>query len=179
LGCPAWSTRSPTCRWPCSISGSPVDHRAREHGKNLADRRPAEGFAGTSDQGAKNHGRGARVIQGGVGRGDVEPKLLDQARESRSLALGELQHKTRESRGVDDRMQQRALQAAAHQPGIERIVAVFDQDGALGEAEERAASVAKFGSADQHRPVDVVPLLGVWVDRRAAIDERVEKGKRP
>jgi hypothetical protein len=113
-----------------------------------------------------------------VGWGDVETKLLDQAREPRSLALGELQNKPRESRRVDDRMQQRALQAAAHQPGVERIVAVLDEDGALGEAEERAAGVTKFGGADQHRPVDVVPLLGVGVDRRAAIDERVEKGKR-
>ncbi|HXC77460.1 MAG TPA: hypothetical protein VNU19_10445 [Candidatus Acidoferrum sp.] len=75
-------------------------------------------------------------------------------------------------------MRQRAFQAATHQPAVEGIVAVLDQDSALGEPKERPAGITKLRRADQHRPVDVVALLGVGVDRRAAVDERVEKGQR-
>jgi hypothetical protein len=57
-------------------------------------------------------------------------------------------------------------------------MAVLDQDGALGKTKERAAGVTKFGRSNQHRPVDVVPLLRVGIDWRAAIDERVEKRQR-
>jgi hypothetical protein len=113
-----------------------------------------------------------------VGRRDVEGKRLDQPRKSRRLAFRELQHEPRQGRRVDDRVSQRALQAPAHQPGVEGIVAVLDEHGALGESKERSAGVTKFGRPDQHRPVDVVALLGVWIDRGSAVDERVEKRER-
>lgn len=113
-----------------------------------------------------------------MGWSDIEGQLLDQARKSRRLAFGQLQHKPCQGRRVDDRVQQRALQTPAHQPRVEGIVAVLDEHGALGESKERSAGVAKFGCPDQHRPVDVVPLLGVRVDRRTAVDEGVEERER-
>jgi hypothetical protein len=112
-----------------------------------------------------------------VGRRDIEGKRLDQPRKSRRLAFREVQHKPCQGRRIDDRVRQRALQAPAHQPGVEGIVAVLDEHGALGESKEGSAGVTKFGRPDQHRPVDVVPLLCVWVDRRTAVDEGVEKRK--
>jgi hypothetical protein len=113
-----------------------------------------------------------------VGWSDIEGQLLDQAGQSRRLAFGQVQHQPRQGRGVDDRVRQRAFEAPADQPRVEGIVAVFDEDGALGESKERAAGVTKFGRPDQHRPVDVVPLLRVRVDRRPAVDEGVEKRER-
>jgi hypothetical protein len=74
-------------------------------------------------------------------------------------------------------MRQRAFEPPTDQPGVEGIVAVLDQDGALGETEEGPARVTKLRRAYQHRPVDVVSSLGVRVDGRAAIDQRVEKRK--
>jgi hypothetical protein len=112
-----------------------------------------------------------------VGRSDIEAKLLDQPRQSRRLAFGQLQHEPCESRRVDDRVLQRALQPAANQPGVEGIMAVLDQDGALGETKESTACVTKFGRPDQHRPVDVVPFLSGGIYWRTAIDEGVEKRK--
>jgi hypothetical protein len=73
---------------------------------------------------------------------------------------------------------QRAFQAAAHQPGVEGVVAVLDEDCALRESKEGAPRVTKLGRSNQHRPVDVVALLGVRVDGCAAVDESVEKGQR-
>jgi hypothetical protein len=75
-------------------------------------------------------------------------------------------------------MRQRAFQPAANQPRVEGIVAVLDENGALGESKERSAGVTKFGRPDQHRPVDVMPLLGIRIDGRAAVDEGVEKRQR-
>jgi hypothetical protein len=75
-------------------------------------------------------------------------------------------------------MLERAFESPAHQPAVESVVTVFDQNGALGEAQEGPARIPKFGRPDQHRPVDVMALLGVRVDRRAAVDERVEEGER-
>jgi hypothetical protein len=75
-------------------------------------------------------------------------------------------------------MRQRTLKPATDQPAIECIVAVLDQDGALRETKEGPACVAKLRRADQHRPIYVVSLLGIGVDRRTAIDERVEKRQR-
>jgi hypothetical protein len=112
-----------------------------------------------------------------VGRRDVQLELLDQAGETRRLALGQLENEPRKSRGVDDRMLQRAFQPATDEPGVEGVVAVLDQDGPLGKTEERPAGVTKLGRADQHRPVDVVPLLGVGIYGRAAIDEGIEERK--
>jgi hypothetical protein len=74
-------------------------------------------------------------------------------------------------------MRQRAFEPPTDQPGVEGIVAVLDQNGALGETEEGPARVAKLRRAYQHRPVYVVSFLGVRVDWRAAIDQRVEKRK--
>jgi hypothetical protein len=58
-------------------------------------------------------------------------------------------------------------------------VAVLDENSALCETKERPASIAKFGRPYQHRPVDVVTLLGVRIDWSAAVHEGVEKGQRP
>ena len=55
---------------------------------------------------------------------------------------------------------------------------MLDQHGALGETKECPAGVAKLGCPNQHRPVDVVPFLGVRIDGRAAVDEGVEERKR-
>jgi hypothetical protein len=56
-------------------------------------------------------------------------------------------------------------------------MAVLDQDGALGKAQECAARVLEFGRADEHRAVDVVPLARVGVDGRPAVDQGVEERK--
>jgi hypothetical protein len=73
---------------------------------------------------------------------------------------------------------QRAFQATTDQPRVEGIVAVLDEDCALRESKESPPRVTKLGRADQHRPVDVMALLGVGVDGCAAVDESVEKRKR-
>jgi hypothetical protein len=75
-------------------------------------------------------------------------------------------------------MRQRAFQPPTHEPGVKGIVAVLNQNGTLRETKEGPARVTKLRRPDQHRPVYVMPLLGVWVDGRSAIDERVEKGER-
>jgi hypothetical protein len=71
-----------------------------------------------------------------------------------------------------------ALEATTNEPGVERIVAVFDENSALGEAEECPSGVPELGRADEHRAIDVVTLARVRVDWRAAIHQRVEEGKR-
>jgi hypothetical protein len=106
---------------------------------------------------------------------DVQGQLLHQPRQAGRLALGQLQHEPGERRRVDDRVRQRAFQSPAHQPRVEGVVAVLDQDGPLRETKKGSARVAEFRRPDQHRPVDVVPLLGVGIDGRAAIDEGVEE----
>jgi hypothetical protein len=130
---------------------------------------------GPADQRAKHHRRGARVIKSRVGRRHVEAQLLHQPGETGGLTLGQLEHEPGQRGGVDDRMLQRTFEPATYQPGVEGVVAVLDEDGALGEAKEGAPRIAELGRSDQHRTVDVVALLRVGVDRRAAIDERVEK----
>jgi hypothetical protein len=45
----------------------------------------------------------------------------------------------------------------------------------MRETKKGSAGVAKLRRPDQHRPVYVVPLLGVGIDGRTAIDEGVEK----
>jgi hypothetical protein len=110
-----------------------------------------------------------------VGRCHIETELLHQSGEARRLTLGQLKDEPGQCRGVDDRVLQRAFEAPANQPRVERIVAVLDQNGAVGETKERSTGVAELGRPDQHRPVDVVALLGVRIDRRPAIDERVKE----
>jgi hypothetical protein len=85
-----------------------------------------------------------------VGRSDVKAQLLDQARQPWRLAFRQIQHQSRQRGGVDDRMLQRALQPATHQPRVECVVAVLDQDRALRKAKEGAPRVLEFGRPDQH-----------------------------
>jgi hypothetical protein len=56
-------------------------------------------------------------------------------------------------------------------------VAVLDEDGALGKTKECPAGVSKFRRPYQHGSIDVMALLRIRIDRRAAIDQRVEKRK--
>src|SRR5207247_9248835 len=81
-------------------------------------------------------------------------------------------------RGVDERMLERALQAASDEPGVERVVAVLYQHRALSETQEAPSCVLELGRSDQHRAVDVVTSAGVWVDGRTAVDKRVEERQR-
>jgi hypothetical protein len=76
-------------------------------------------------------------------------------------------------------MLERTLQASAHQPGVERVMAVLDQHRALCKAEKGTASVAKLGRANQHRPVDVMAAVGVRIDRSLAVHQRVEERQWP
>jgi hypothetical protein len=109
---------------------------------------------------------------------DVELELLDQSREAGRLAFRQVEHKAGHGRGVDDRVLEWALQAAADEPRVEGVVAVLDEHRALREAQERSARIAELWRPDQHRPIDVMALLGIWVDRCAAVDESVEERER-
>jgi hypothetical protein len=113
-----------------------------------------------------------------VRRRDVEAELGHEPAQAGDLALGYVHHQAGKRRGVDDRVLERALEPAADQPRVERIVAVLDEHCAVGETEERPPSVLESRRADEHRAVDVVALAGVRVDRRAAVHERVEEGQR-
>jgi hypothetical protein len=112
-----------------------------------------------------------------VRRGDVQAELLDQAGEAGRLPFWQVQDEPRERGRVDDRVLERAFEAAPDEPGVERVVAVLDQHRTPGEAEEGAARVPELGGADQHRAVDVVAPLGIGVDGRPAVDQGVEKRK--
>ena len=109
---------------------------------------------------------------------DVEVELFDQSRQPGGLSLGKLEHEPGQGGRVDDGMLERALQAAADEPSVERIVAVLDQHRAARESQEGAARVTKFRCADEHRAVDVVAPVGIRVDRRPAVDKRVEERQR-
>jgi hypothetical protein len=113
-----------------------------------------------------------------VCRRDVESELLDEAGEARRLTLRQVENEPSQCRGVDDRMLERAFQAAADEPRVERVVAVLDEHRALGKAEESASRVLELRRADEHRAVDVVPFARVGIDGRAAVDQRVEEGQR-
>jgi hypothetical protein len=54
-------------------------------------------------------------------------------------------------------------------------MAVLDQHGTVGEPQEGTARVAELRRADEHRAVDVMAPVGVRIDRRLAVDERIEK----
>ena len=108
----------------------------------------------------------------------VEVQHLDQASEARRLAFRKLEHEPREGRGVDDRVRERALEASTHEPRVECIVAVLDEDRPMRKAQEGAAGVAKFRRADEHGPVDVMAPVRVWVDWSLAVHQRVEEGER-
>ena len=113
-----------------------------------------------------------------MGRRHVQAQHLDEVRESRRLAFGQFEDESRQGGGVDDRVLERALQAAADEPRVEGIVAVLDEDRALGEAEEPPPRVPELWRADEHRAVDMVTPARVRVDRRATVDEGVEEGER-
>jgi hypothetical protein len=112
-----------------------------------------------------------------VRRRDVQTQLLHEPGQPRRLAFGQVEHKGGERGGVDDRVRQRAFEAAPDQPCVEGVVAVLDENGTLSESKKSAAGVAELGRSDQHRPVDVVALARVRVDRRSAVDERIEERK--
>jgi hypothetical protein len=113
-----------------------------------------------------------------VGRRHVEAQLLHQPSQPGGLALGEVENEPRQGRSVDDRMLERAFKPATHEPAVESVVAVLDEHRALGETQESPSGVPEFGRTYQHRAIDVVSLLGVRIDGRAAVDERVEEGER-
>jgi hypothetical protein len=75
-------------------------------------------------------------------------------------------------------MLERAFEPPAHEPRVESVMAVLDENGALSETKERPTCVPELRRSDQHRTVDMVALLRVRVYRRAAVDERVKEGKR-
>jgi len=106
---------------------------------------------------------------------DVELQFGHEPLQSRHLTFRNLEHEARQRARVDDRMLQRALQAAAHEPGVERVVAVLHEHRGLREPEEGTAGVFEHRCSDEHRAIDVVAPLGVGVDRRPAVDERVEE----
>src|SRR5205085_12544896 len=103
------------------------------------------------------------VVERRVRWGYVQAQLLDEARQSRSLPLRQVEHQPRERRGVDDRMLQRALQTTAHEPGVEGVVAVLDQHGALCKTQEPATRVFEFRRPDEHRTIDMVALARIRV----------------
>lgn len=109
---------------------------------------------------------------------DVKGKLFDQSRQSGSLSFGKLEHEPGQGGRVDDGMLERALQATADEPRVESVVAVLNQHGTVSKTQEGTACVAKLRRADEHRTVDVVAPVGVWIDRRLAVDQRVEERQR-
>jgi hypothetical protein len=132
-----------------------------------------------TDEGAEHHRGRACVIESGVRGRDVEAELLDQARETRCLALRQIEDQARQRGRVDDRVLERTLQTATDEPRVERVVAMLDQHGCVGESQEGTSGVFELRSADEHRAVDVVAFARVGIDRSAAVDERVEERKRP
>jgi hypothetical protein len=67
----------------------------------------------------------------------ADPQLLDHPRQPRRLSGRQVEHQACHGRGVDDWVLQGPLQAPADEIGVESVVAVLDQHGAAGEAEER------------------------------------------
>jgi hypothetical protein len=76
-------------------------------------------------------------------------------------------------------MLERAFKPTTHQPGVERVVAVLHKHRSLREPEECPSRISELRSSDQHRTVDVMASARIRVDGGAAIDKRVEEGKRP
>jgi hypothetical protein len=127
---------------------------------------------------AEDHCRGARVVERRVRRKDVDAELCHQPLQARDLSLRDLHHQPRQRGGVDDRMLERALQAATDEPRVERVVAVLDKHRTMSETQERAPRVLEVRRADEHRAIDVMAPPRVRVDGRTAVDERVEERER-
>ena len=68
-----------------------------------------------------------------MGRRHVEPKLLHEPSKAWSLAFRKVEHQPRQSRGVDDRVLERAFEAPTNEPRVKRVMAVLDENSALGE----------------------------------------------
>jgi hypothetical protein len=68
-----------------------------------------------------------------VRRGHVKAELLHQPRQPWRLTFRQVEHQPGERGGVDDRMLEWALETSTNEPGVERIVAVLDENGALRE----------------------------------------------
>ncbi|HEV2035261.1 MAG TPA: hypothetical protein VGU71_13860 [Candidatus Dormibacteraeota bacterium] len=111
-------------------------------------------------------------------RRHVEAELLHQPGQPGRLAFGQLEHKPRQRRSVDDRMLEWTLEPTTDQPGIERVVAVLNEHRPLSEPQECPARIPELRRADEHGAVDVMTLARIGVDRRAAVDQRVEERKR-
>jgi len=126
----------------------------------------------------EDHRRGPRVVERRVRRRDVEAEVGHQTLQARHLAFRNLHHEPSQRCGVDDRMLERALQAATDEPCVEGVVAVLDQHRTLGEAQECPSRVLEARRADEHRAVDLMAPARVRVDGRAAVDERVEERER-
>jgi hypothetical protein len=109
---------------------------------------------------------------------DVQLQRLHHPGQARGLAAGQVEDQPGQRRGVDDRVLERLLQPAADQVGVEGVVAVLDQDRAPREAQEGGPGIPEAGRADQHRAIDLVPLLRVSVDGGARLDQGVEEGER-
>jgi len=132
---------------------------------------------GTFDQRPKHHRRGPGIVERRVGGSDVEAELLHEPGQAGRLSLGQLEDEPRERGCVDDRMLERAFQPAPDQPGVERVMAVLDQHGAMREAEEGPPRIPELGGPDEHRAIDVMAAACVWVDGGAAVHQRVEERK--
>jgi hypothetical protein len=112
-------------------------------------------------------------------RCDVEIELFHEPGQPRRLTLRQVQDQPGEGRGVDDRVHERALEAATDEPGVEGVVAVLHQDSPLSKAEKCSPRVSELGCSDEHRALDVVTPSSVWIDGGPAVDKRVEEGQRP
>jgi len=131
----------------------------------------------TFDQRPKHHRRGPGIVERRVGGSDVEAELFHEPGEAGRLSLGQLENEPRERGCVDDRMLEWAFQPAPDQPGVERVMAVLDQHGAMREAEEGPPRIPELGGPDEHRAIDVMAAACIWIDGGAAVDQRVEERK--
>jgi hypothetical protein len=75
-------------------------------------------------------------------------------------------------------MLERTLEPATDQPRVECVMAVLHEDSALCEAQERPARIPELRRANEHGAVDVMSPARVGIDRRPAVDQRVEEGER-
>jgi hypothetical protein len=111
-------------------------------------------------------------------RHHLELELGDQPGQAWRLPFRQVEHHASEGCGVDDRMLQGTFKAATDEPGIERVVTVLDEHGAVGETKECPSNVPELGGADQHRAVNLMAFARIRIDRRAAVDQGVEEGER-
>jgi hypothetical protein len=130
------------------------------------------------DQLPKDRGCRLGIAEGGMDGLDLDLQCLDKARQPRRLAWRELEDGPPEGGGVDDGVLERTRQAAAEDPGVERVVAVLDEHGAASEVEERSPGVAELRGVHKHLALDQVAALGVGIDRRPGVDEGVEEAQR-